>query len=144
MFKFFIKFTHQISAVINCFSSIIVHIFMIEKNLNCLLSFSTLQYFSQCRKDHTHLRFHKLIICSVTKTEFFMPLLIIIMITSFSKVSFMISSTSCITSTALTSILDPITERRNLKASLISTQVKREASKGGRSRDKSSSLIRHC
>ena len=144
MFEFLIKFTNQISAVIDYFSLIIVHILTIEKNLNCLPSLSISSCFSQCRKGHTCLKFHKFIICSIIRTEFSMLLLMIAMTISFPRVSFTISLISYITSSALTLILDFITERRNLKASLISIQIKRKASKKGRFRDKSSSSAKHC
>ena len=144
MLEFLIKPIHQISAVIDCSSSIVVHILIIEKNLNCLPSSSTLLCFSWCRRGHTHLKFHKLIIHSVIRTEFFMPLLIIIMITFFLKMFFTISSTSCTTCAALISVFNLVTERRNLKASLTLIWVKREASKKGRFRGKNSSPVRHC
>ena len=144
MLELFIKLTHQISAVIDCFSSIIVHILMIGKNLNCLSNPSMLSCSSQCRRGHIHLRFHKLIIHSATRTGFFMPLLMIITITSFPRVLLMISSTSCIISSILALVFDFITERRDLKAPLTPIQVKREASKEGRSRGKSLSPVRHC
>ena len=144
MLKLLIKFTHQISAVINCSSLIIVHILTIEKNSNCLPSFSMLLCFSWCRKNHTCLRFHKFIIYSVIRTEFFIFLLMIAVITFSLKMSSVISLISCITCAALTSVFDSATERRDLKASLTSIQVKREVSKRGRFRGKSLSPTRHC
>ena len=153
MFEFFIKLTHQISAVIDCSFLIIVHIFTIEKNLNYLLNFSMLLCFSQCRRGHTYLRFHKFIICSATRTEFSMLLLIITATTFFLKMphtyslrtgSSAISPTSCTTSTALALILNPTTERRDLKTFLISIQIKRETSKRDRFRGKNLLPVRHC
>ena len=144
MLELFIKLTHQISAVINCSSPIIVHILMIKKNSNCLPSFSILLCSSQCRRDHIYLRFHKLIIHSATRTGFFMPLPIIATTTSFPKMPPMISLTFCTTSSALVSILNPTTERRDLKAPLALIQIKREASEGGRFRGKSLLPVRHC
>ena len=118
MLEFLIKFTHQISAVIDCFFSIIVHILIIEKDLNCLLNLNTLLCFSQCRKGHTHLKFHKFIICSATRTGSSMPLLIIATIIFSSKVPSVISLISCITHTVLASVFNSVMERRDLKASL--------------------------
>ena len=153
MLELFIKLTHQISAVIDCFFSIVVHILMIGKNLNCLLSSSMLLCFSWCRRGHTCLRFHKLIIHSATKTGFSMPLPMITVTTSFPRVPHAhsprtspstISLTSCTTSAALASVLDPAMERRDLKASLALIWVKREASEGGRFKGKSLLPVRHC
>ena len=153
MLKLPIKLTHQISAVIDCSSSIIVHIFMIEKNSNCLPSSSTLLHFNQCRRNHICSRFHKLIICSAIRTEFFMPLFMIAITIFFLRVPHIcslrtsppaISLTSCIISAALASVFNPATERRNLKASLALIQVKREVSKGGKFRSKSLLPARYC
>ena len=127
MLELFIKSTHQISAVINCFFSIIIYIFMIEKNSNCLLNSNILLCFNQCRKDHICLKFHKSIICSVTRTESFMPLFMTAATTSLLRVppdpsprtsSSTISSIFCTTSTALTSVFDSAMKRRDLKAFL--------------------------
>ena len=153
MLELFIKLIHQINTVINCSSSIIVHIFMIEKNLNYLPNSSTSSCFSWCRKNHTHLRFYKLIICSVIRTGFSMPLPTITATTSLPRVppnpsprisSFVISSTFCTTSTALASVLDSTTERKNLKASLTLIWVKRETSEENRFKNKSLLLTKHC
>ena len=46
MLEFHIELTHQISAVIDCSFSIVVHILMIKKNSNFLLSFSMLLCFN--------------------------------------------------------------------------------------------------
>ena len=152
MLEFLIKLTHQISAVIDCSFSIIVYILIIGKNSNCLSSFSTSPCSSQCRRGHTHLRFHKFIICSAIRTGSSMPSPMITVTTSFSRVphthssrtsSPTISLTSCTISAALALVLDSVTERRDLKASLISTQVKREDSKKNRFRGKSSLPARH-
>ena len=153
MFEFFIKFTHQISAVIDYSFSIIIHILMIKKNSNCLLSFSMLLCFSWCKRSYICLRFHKLIICSVIRTGSFMPLLTITMTTSLLRVppdlsprtgSPTISLTFCIISAALTLIFDPATERRDLKTFLTLIWIKREVSERGRFRGKSLLLVRHC
>ena len=144
MLELLIKLTYQISAVIDCSFSIIVHILMIEKNLNYLSNFSMLLCFSWCRRSHTYLRFYKLIICSVIRTESFISLSIIATITFFLRVLFMISLTSCITSPALTSVLDSVMERRDLKALLALIQIKRKASEGSRFRGKSLLPVRHC
>ena len=144
IFKFFIKLTHQINTVINCSSSIIIHILMIGKDLNCLPSSNTSLCSSQCRRSHTCLKFHKFIICSVIRTGFFIPLLMIAAITFFLKVPFVIFLIFCTTSAALALIFDFITKKRNLKTLLALTWVKREVSERGRFRGKNSSLIRHC
>ena len=150
--EFFIKFTYQINAVINCFFLIIVHILIIEKNLNYLLNFSMLLCFNWYRKNHICLKFHKLIICNAIRTEFFMPLLMITATTSLLKIpltlsfrtgSSVISSISYIISAALTSVFNPVTERRDLKVSLISIQIKREVSKRGRFRNKNLFFMKH-
>ena len=143
MLEFHIKLTHQISAVIDYSSSIIVYILMIEKNLNCLLSFSTSLCFSQCKRSHTCLRFHKLIIHSVIRTGFFMPLFTITVTTFFLKVSSVIFLIFCITSTVLISVLNPAMKRRDLKAFLAPIKVKREVSKRGKFRGKSLLPARH-
>ena len=128
MFEFFIKFTYQISVVIDYFFSIVVYIFIIGKNLNCLLSFSMLLCFNWCRRNHTHLRFYKFIICSVIRTGFFISLLMTAVTISLLKVlsdlspriSFsVISLTFCIISAVLVSVFDSVMERRDLKASLV-------------------------
>ena len=153
MLELFIKLTHQISAVISCSSSIVVHILMIEKNSNCLSNLSMLLCSSWCRRGHTHLRFHKLIIHSTTRTGFSTPLLTIATTTSLSRVphvhnprisSSAIFLTFCTTSTALASVLNLTTERRDLKTFLILIWVKREASKRGRFKNKSLLLAKHC
>ena len=126
---------------------------MIKKNLNCLPNSSILLHFSWCRKGHTYLKFHKLIIHNVTRTESFMPLLMITVTTFFSKVphacslrtdSPAISLIFCTINAALTLIFDSATERRNLKISLILIQIKRKASEKGRFRDKNLLLTKHC
>ena len=144
MLEFFIKLTYSISAIIGYSFSIVIHILIIGKNLNCLSSFSTSLCFSQCRRGHTCLRFHKPIIYSATRTESFMPLPMATATTSFLKVSLTIFLASCTISTASASVLNPATERKNLKAFLISIQIKREASKRGRFRGKSLPFVKHC
>ena len=144
MLKLPIKLTHQLSAVIDCSSSIIVYILIIGKNLNYLSNFSTSPHFSWCKRGHTHLKFHKFIIHSVIRTRFFILLLTIIMITFFLKMFFIIFLIFCIISSVLASVLNFIMKRRDLKALLAPIQVKREVSEGGRFRGKSSSLTKHC
>ena len=122
------------SAVIDCFFSIVVYILMIGKDSNCLLSSSTSLYSNQCRRDHTHSRFYKFIIHSVIRIRISIPLFTIITIIFFSKLpsisssrtdSPVTSSVSYITSIALTSILNFIMERRDLKTFLIPTHIKK-------------------
>ena len=144
MLKLFIKFTHQINIIFNYFFLIVIHILIIEKNLNCLLNLSMLLCFSWCRKNHICLKFYKFIIYSVIRTEFFISLLTTAVITSFSKMSFIIFSTFCITSAVLVSVFNSVMKRRDLKASLTLIWVKREASEGGKFRGKSSLSVRHC
>ena len=153
MLELFIKLTHQISAVINCSFSIVVHILMIGKDLNYLLNPSTPLYFNWCRRDHTHLRFHKLIIHSATRTESSMSLPTITVTTFFSRVPHacssrtgppVISLTSCTTSTTLALVLNSAMERRDLKASLALIQIKKKASKRNRFRSKNLLSMRHC
>ena len=126
---------------------------MIKKNLNCLLSFSMLLYFSWCKKGHICLKFHKSVIYSVIKIKFFMLLFIIVAIIFFLKMSsvfnfrtdfFIIHSVFYITNAVSVLIPDFAMERRDLKAPLALTWVKREASKRGRFRGKSLLLVRHC
>ena len=143
MFELLIKPTHQISAVINCSFLIIIHILTIGKNLNCLLNLSMSLCSSQCRRGHICLRFHKLIICNVIKIEFFMPLLMIITTTFFSRMPFTIFLISCITCATLASIFDSVMKRRDLKAPLASIWVKKKASERGRFRGKSLSPVRY-
>ena len=143
MFKLFIKLIHQISAVIGCSSSIVVHILMIGKNLNCLSNSSMLLCFNWCRRDYTCLKFYKFIICSAIKIEFFMSLFMITVITFFLRIFSVISLISCITCTVLILIFNFVMERRNLKASLTLIWVKREASKKGKFRGKSLLPVRH-
>ena len=99
---------------------------------------SMLLCFSQCRKNYIYLRFYKFIIYSVTRTEFFSSLLTITVTTSLLRVppalsprisSPTISLISCTTSTILTSVLNPVTERRDLKTFLISIQIKKKSVK---------------
>ena len=126
---------------------------MIEKNLNCLSSLSISLCFSQCRRGHTCLKFYKFIIHSVTRTEFFISPLTIAAITSLLRMphtcslrtdSPTISLIFCTTSAALISVFNLITEKRNLKASLILIWVKRKASEKNKFRDKSLLPVRHC